>query len=202
MKDYPSELIRNLALAGHGGSGKTTFSEACLFAAGSTTRLGKVEEGNTVSDYHADEVERRISINASLMHCEWKGAKLNILDSPGYTDFTGEVKCCLRVADTALIFLKAVEGAEVGTEIVWQHAKEFGNAVAFVVNKLDNENSDFEAVVAAAKNRFSHDLLPIQFPVDQGLLFEAVIDVLRMKMLKYARDGKGKYAELEIPAEQ
>ncbi len=202
MKDYPSELIRNLALAGHGGSGKTTFSEACLFAAGSTTRLGKVEEGNTVSDYHADEVERQISINASLMHCEWKGSKLNILDSPGYTDFTGEVKCCLRVADTALIFLKAVEGAEVGTEIVWQYAKEFGNAVVFVVNKLDNENSDFDGVVAAAKNRFSHDLMPIQFPVDQGLQFEAVIDVLRMKMLQYGRDGKGKYSELEIPAEE
>jgi elongation factor G len=201
MKDYPSELIRNLALAGHGGSGKTTFSEACLFAAGSTTRLGKVEEGNTVSDYHADEVERQISINASLMHCEWKGAKLNILDSPGYTDFTGEVKCCLRVADTGLIFLKAVEGAEVGTEIVWQHAKEFGNAVVFVINKLDNENSDFDGVVAAAKNRFSHDLMPIQFPVNQGLQFESVIDVLRMKMLQYGRDGKGKYNELEIPAE-
>ncbi|TLY32060.1 MAG: GTP-binding protein, partial [Ignavibacteria bacterium] len=184
MKDYPSELIRNLALAGHGGSGKTTFSEACLFAAGSTTRLGKVEEGNTVSDYHADEVERQISINASLMHCEWKGAKLNILDSPGYTDFTGEVKCCLRVADTALIFLKAVEGAEVGTEIVWQHSREFGNGVVFIVNKLDNEN-----------------LIPVQFPVNQGLQFESVIDVLRMKMLQYGRDGKGKYSELEIPAE-
>ncbi|HYQ85824.1 MAG TPA: elongation factor G [Bacteroidota bacterium] len=201
MKDYPSELIRNLALAGHGGSGKTTFSEACLFAAGSTTRLGKVEEGNTVSDYHADEVERQISINASLMHCEWKGAKLNILDSPGYTDFTGEVKCCLRVADTALIFLKAVEGAEVGTEIVWQHSREFGNGVVFIVNKLDNENSDFEGVLAAAKSRFSHDLIPVQFPVNQGLQFESVIDVLRMKMLQYGRDGKGRYSELEIPAE-
>jgi elongation factor G len=201
MKEYPVESIRNLALVGHGGSGKTTFAEACLFSAGATTRLGRVEEGNTVSDYHADEVERQISINASLMHCEWKGAKLNILDTPGYTDFTGEVKCCLRVADTALVLLKAVEGAEVGTEIVWQHTKEFKNAAVFIVNKLDNENADYEKVVGEATSRFSHDVLPIQFPVHQGLQFEAVIDVLRMKMLQFGRDGKGKYTEAEIPAE-
>jgi elongation factor G len=201
MKEYPAESIRNVALVGHGGSGKTTFAEACLFTAGATTRLGKVEEGNTVSDYHADEVERQISINASLLHCEWKGTKLNILDTPGYTDFTGEVKCCLRVADTALVLLKAVEGAEVGTEIVWQHTKEFKNAAVFVVNKLDNENADFEKVVGEATSRFSHDVLPIQFPVHQGLQFEAVIDVLRMKMLQFGRDGKGKYTETEIPAE-
>jgi elongation factor G len=146
-------------------------------------------------------VERQISINASLMHCEWKGAKLNILDTPGYTDFTGEVKCCLRVADTALVLLKAVEGAEVGTEIVWQHTKEFKNAAVFIVNKLDNENADYEKVVGEATSRFSHDVLPIQFPVHQGLQFEAVIDVLRMKMLQFGRDGKGKYTEAEIPAE-
>ena len=108
MKEYPVESIRNVALVGHGGSGKTTFAEACLFTAGATTRLGKVEEGNTVSDYHADEVERQISINASLLHCEWRGTKLNILDTPGYTDFTVEVKCCLRVAETALVLVKAV----------------------------------------------------------------------------------------------
>ncbi len=201
MKEYPVESIRNVALAGHGGAGKTTFAEACLFTAGATTRLGRVEEGNTVSDYHADEVERQISINSSLLHCEWKGAKLNILDSPGYTDFTGEVKCCLRVADTALIFLKAVEGAEVGTEIVWQHTKEFKNAVAFVVNKLDNENADFDRVVAAARNRFSHDLIPVQFPVDQGLKLESVVDLLRMKLLQFGGGGKGKYTESDIPAE-
>jgi elongation factor G len=201
MKEYPVDSIRNIALAGHGGAGKTTFAEACLFTAGATTRLGRVEEGNTVSDYHADEVERQISINSSLLHCEWKGAKLNILDSPGYTDFTGEVKCCLRVADTALIFLKAVEGAEVGTEIVWQHTKEFKNAVVFVVNKLDNENADFDSVVTAARNRFSHDLIPVQFPVDQGLKLESVVDLLRMKLLQFGGAGKGKYTETDIPAE-
>jgi elongation factor G len=200
MKEYPVESIRNVAFVGHGGSGKTSLAEGCLFTAGATTRFGKVEEGNTISDYHADEIERQISINASLLHCEWKGMKLNILDTPGYTDFTGEVKCCLRVADTAVIFLKAVEGAEVGTEIVWKYTKEFKNGAIFVINKLDNENADYNKVIASAKERFTHDLIPFQFPVEQGLPFEAIVDVLRMKVLQFTRDGKGKYTEVDIPA--
>ena len=195
MKEYTPATIRNIALVGHGGSGKTSFAEACLFSAGTTSRFGKVEEGNTVSDYHPDEMERQISINASLLFCDWKGTKVNILDTPGYTDFTGEVKCSLRVADTALIFLKAVEGIEVGTEIVWQYTKELKNGAIFVVNKLDNENANFDSVVKAAKERFTHDLIPVQFPVAQGLLFDSIVDVLRMKLLKYSRDGKGKYVE-------
>lgn len=201
MKEYPADAVRNVALAGHGGTGKTSFAEACLYAAGATTRFGRVEEGNTVSDYHADEIERQISINTSLMHCEWKGVKINLLDTPGYTDFTGEVKASLRVADTALIFLKAVEGVEVGTEIVWNYTKELGNASVFVVNKLDNENSDFDAAVAMARSRFTHDIIPVQFPANQGLQFEGVVDVLRMKLLQFARDGKGRYTESEIPAD-
>src|ERR1051326_5500492 len=201
MKEYTAEAIRNIALVGHGGSGKTSFAEACLFTAGATTRFGRTEEGNTVSDYHADEIERQISINSSLLHCEWKGSKFNILDTPGYTDFTGEVKASLRVADTAVVFLKSVEGVEVGTEIVWQYTQELKNAAIFVVNKLDNENSDFDNAVSLAKNRITHDLIPIQFPVREGLQFESIIDVLRMKMLQFARDGKGKYTEAEIPAD-
>jgi elongation factor G len=200
MKDYPVDAIRNIALVGHGGSGKTSLAEACLFASGTTTRFGKVEEGNTVADYHADEIERQISINSSLLFCEWKNTKLNILDTPGYTDFTGEVKCSLRVTNTAVVFLKAVEGAEVGTEIVWQYAKELSNSVVFVINKLDNENADFDAVLATARSRFTHDVIPIQFPVEQGLKYDAIIDLLRMKMLQYTRDGKGKYTEVDIPA--
>ena len=201
MKEYPAEFIRNIVFVGHGGSGKTTFAEACLYASGTTTRCGRVEEGNTVSDYHADEVERQISINSSLLHCEWKNSKLNIIDTPGYTDFTGEVKCGLRVTDTAIVFLKAVEAAEVGTEIVWSYTKEFRNASVFVVNKLDNENADFDNVVAIAKSRFSHDVIPIQFPVGKGGQFESVVDVLRMKLLKFSRDGKGKYTETDIPSD-
>jgi elongation factor G len=201
MKEYTADIVRNIALIGHGGSGKTSLAEACLFTSGTINRLGKVEEGNTISDYRPDEIERQISINSSILFCDWKGVKVNILDTPGYTDFTGEVKSALRVADAAVIFLKAVEGGEVGTEIVWRYTKEFNNGAIFVVNKLDNENADFDKVVAASKDQFTHDLIPIQFPVKQGLGFEAIVDLLRMKVLSYTRDSKGKYTESDIPAD-
>ena len=201
MKDYGADAIRNIALVGHGGAGKTILAESMLYTAGATTRLGRIEDGNTVSDYHPDEIERRISINTSMMFCEWKGAKLNVLDTPGYTDFTGEVNAALRVADTAIVFLKAVEGAEVGTEIVWNYTKKYDNAAIFVINKLDNENADYAKVGAIAQEHFTHDVVPIQFPANQGLAFDSIIDVLKMKMLKFERDGKGKYTELDIPEE-
>ena len=201
MKEYNSDAIRNVTFVGHGGSGKTTLTEACLYTAGITTRIGKVEEGNTISDYHPDEIERQISINASVIHFDWRGVKLNVLDTPGYNDFTGEVKSSLRVSDTAVIFLKAVEGVEVGTEIVWRSTKELNNGVIFVINKLDNENADYEKTLHSAITHFTHDIIPIQFPLQQGINFESVVDVLKMKVLKYNRDGKGKYTEEEIPAE-
>ncbi|HZY10157.1 MAG TPA: elongation factor G [Bacteroidota bacterium] len=201
VKEYTVETIRNVALIGHGGSGKTTLSESCLYAAGVITRCGKVEEGNTISDYHDDEIDRQISINASLMFCDWKGTKLNIIDTPGYTDFTGEVKSSASITDTAVVFIKAVEGVEVGTEIAWNYTKELNKPVIFIVNKLDNEHADFDTVVAGARERITHDLIPVQFPLLQGLPFEAIVDLLRMKVLQYTRDGKGKYAEVEIPAE-
>jgi elongation factor G len=201
MKDYTPDHVRTVSLIGHGGAGKTSFSEAMLFSAGSTTRLGRVEEGNTLSDYHPDEIERQISINTSLLVCDWKSSKLNILDTPGYTDFTGEVKAALRVSETAVLFLKAVEGIEVGTEIVWKYTQELRNATVFVVNKLDHENSDFEKVVKQAHELISHDVIPVQFPVKQGLGFDSIVDVLRMKMLKFAPGANGKYVEQEVPAE-
>lgn len=201
MKEYSAEHIRNIAFVGHGGAGKTSLAEASLFVSGATSRLGRVEEGNTISDYHPDEIERKISINASLLVCEWKGTKFNIIDTPGYTDFTGEVKAGLRVADTAVVFLKAVEGAEVGTEVVWEYTKELKNAAVFVVNKLDSENADFDNVLNVARSRFTHDVIPVQFPASQGVEFVAVVDLLKMKLLKYTRDGKGKYTEADIPSD-
>ncbi len=201
MKDYSPDALRNIALVGHGGAGKTTLAEAILFTAGTTSRFGRVEEGNTVSDYHPDEMERQISINASLLFADWKGTKLNILDTPGYTDFTGEVKSALRVADTAIVFLKAVEGAEVGTEIVWNYTKELGNAAVFIMNKLDNENSDFDRCISMGRERFTHDIIPVQFPAEEGPRFDSVVDLLRMKLLKFSGDAKGKFSEQEIPQE-
>jgi elongation factor G len=201
MKEFTPDHIRNVSLIGHGGAGKTSMAEAMLFSAGVTTRLGRVEEGNTLSDYHPDEIERQISINTSLLFCEWKSCKINILDTPGYTDFTGEVKASLRVSETAAVLLKAVEGVEVGTEIVGRYTNELRNGVVFVVNKLDHENADFEKVLHQAQELISHDVVPIQFPLKQGLGFDSIVDVLRMKALKFTAGGNGKYSEQEIPAD-
>ncbi len=201
MKEYTPDRIRNVALIGHGGAGKTSLSEAMLFSAGATTRLGKVEEGNTLSDYHPDETTRQISINTSLLFCEWKSTKINILDTPGYLDFTGEVKEALRVADVAVLLLKAVEGAEVGTEIVARYAAEYDCGLVCAVNKVDQENADFDRVVEQARDQLSHDIVPIQFPLKAGLGFDTVVDVVRMKALTYQPGGNGKYAEQDIPPE-
>ncbi len=199
MKEYHPDQIRNITLIGHGGSGKTSFSEAVCYCAGSTSRLGKVEEGNTISDYHPDEIERQVSINSALISNEWHGHKINLMDTPGYTDFTGEVKASLRVSDTALIFLKAVEGTEVGTEIVWGYTRELRIPSMFVVAKLDNENADFDAVVAQARERFTHDVIPVQFPAAVGAGFGAIVDVVKMKLHTFSADGRGKAVESEIP---
>ncbi len=201
MKEYPPDHLRNVALIGHGGAGKTSLAEAMLYAAGATTRQGRVEDGNTVSDYHPDEIERQISINTSLLVAEWKGNKFNLLDTPGYMDFTGEVKASMRVADSALVVLKAVEGVEVGTEVAVKYAEEYGNGLVLVVNKLDHENADFEKAVHQAHESISHDVIPVQFPLKQGLGFDGVVDIVRMKLLKFTPGGNGKYTELDIPAE-
>jgi elongation factor G len=201
MKEFAADQIRNVSLIGHGGAGKTMLAEAILFTAGAINRLGRVEEGNTVSDYRADEIERQISVSSSLLFAEWKGKKINVLDTPGYTDFTGEVKGSLRVTDTALVMMKAVEGIEVGTELGWRYTDEYQNACVLVVNKCDHENADFERVVRQAKEILSHDVVVVQFPLKQGLGFDTVIDVIRMKALKFTPGGNGKYTESDVPAD-
>ncbi|MFH0992208.1 MAG: elongation factor G [bacterium] len=201
IKDYPIDKIRNITLIGHGGSGKTTFAETLLFSTGTINRIGRVEDGSTTSDYHPDEIERRISINAALLHCDYQGVKFNILDTPGYSDFTGEVIGSIPVSDIAVVLLKAVEGTEVGTEIVWGYTKQYNTPSVLVVNKLDNENSDFDHALTTAKNRFGHDVVVVQFPANEGLVFDAIIDVLKMKLIKFNRDTSGKFTESDIPAE-
>jgi elongation factor G len=200
-KDYAIERLRNIALIGHGGSGKTSFAEAVLHVTGMTTRLGRVDDGSTISDYHPDEVERKISINAALLHTDLQGTKINVLDTPGYSDFVGEVIGALRVTDLAVVLLKAVEGAEVGTESVWNAARAEKLPVIFVVNKLDNENADFDHALTTARERFGHDVAVVQFPVNEGLAFDSVVDVLRMKVFTFAHDGSGKVTESDIPAD-
>ena len=204
MADYKSDQIRNFSIIGHGGCGKTIFSEGILYAAGVTNRFGKIEEGNTVSDYHKDEVEKQISINSSILNAFWKNTKgekikFNILDTPGYMDFVGDVKSSLRITDTALILVDAFKAVEVGTEAVFKFTKEIGNNVIFVVNKLDSENSNYEATLNQIRECFGSEVAVIQFPVNQGSGFDAVIDVLKMKMIKFKSDGKGEYTISDIP---
>ena len=201
MKEFKSEDIRNISLIGHSSSGKTTLTEAMLYTAGAVGRQGKVEDGSTVSDYRNDEKERQISIQTSLIQFEYDATKINILDTPGYSDFVGEVKSALRVTDMGLITIHAVSGVEVGTEQAWEFAKEQNLGTFLVVNALDKEHSDYDRIVDTAVNRFGHGVLPVQFPLNQGPDFDSIIDVLAGKLIKFSKDGKGSAELQEIPDE-
>jgi elongation factor G len=202
VKDYNTTNIRNIVIIGHGGCGKTSFSESLLFSAGAITRLGKVEDGSTSSDYTAEEISRQISISASLLNCEYNDTKINIIDTPGFTDFIGEVKCGLKVADTAAVVLNAVEGVEVGTEIVWKSVVDSKRGSIIIINKLDHENANFDKCVESAVKRFGSDTIIAQMPVNPGASFDGIIDLIKMKVCKYTQNGDGKYTEEEIPANQ
>ena len=196
-----SNEIRNIVIAGHAGSGKTILTESILYCAGATTRFGRIEEGTTASDYSKDEITRQISINSSIITTNWKDTKLNIIDCPGYTDFTGSVKSAMRIMDTVIIVVNSVEGVEVGTELAANYTKEYGIEMVFAVNKIDYENSAFDKTVEQLKEFYGDHVALIQFPVNEGLNFDSVIDVIKMKMLKFNRDTKGEYTEEEIPVE-
>lgn len=198
MKPYKADAIRNVALVGHGGCGKTSLVEAMLFSSGGIARLGEVDEGTTTSDYDPDEIKRKISINSTLAPCEWQGVKVNLVDTPGYADFVGDVKGALRVVEGAVIVVCAVSGIEVGTETTWEFAQEYNVPRAIFINKMDRENADFYAVAEALKARFGVHVAPVQLPVGSQDAFQGVVDLIRMK----ARTGSGKAAaEAEIPAD-
>ncbi len=186
MKEYNPDAIKNLALIGHGGSGKTTLSEMLLFTANETNRIGKIEEGNTVSDFNANEIERQISISATPLHLEWNDNKINFIDTPGYSDFIGQVRSSLHVVDTAVSVIKSAEGVEVGTEMTWEFVRDDNIPAAIIINKVDNEHSTFDETFELAKKRLSSDAIIITKPVNEGLNFDSVIDIIKMKMYTYA----------------
>ncbi len=200
MAAYTTDKIRNVVLVGHSGSGKTTFAETMLFEAKAITRRGTIADGNTQSDYAPLEQQRGHSLFASLLHCSWKDTKINILDTPGLDDFVGEVVTALKVADTAVILLNAKSGVEVGTELIWEYVDKFETPTIFVINQLDHEKADFEMTLEQAKNRFGNRVLPMQFPVNVGPDFNAIVDALRMVMYVFPKEG-GKPEKKEIPAE-
>lgn len=198
MPEFDTSHVKNIVLLGHAGSGKTTLAECMLFEAGLINRRGRIDERTTTGDYHDLEKERGNSIFSKLLHTKWRGYKINIIDTPGYDDFVGEVIAALRVADTGVLLLNAVAGVEVGADIIWQYTEKFKTPTVFAVNKLDDDNADFDRTVREAKSHFGNNVVVVQYPLQQGAGFHEIIDVLRMTMYKF-HDTGGKPDKCPIP---
>jgi elongation factor G len=189
------ETLRNFALVGHQGSGKTILSEAMLACAGIVNRMGSIESGNTVSDYHASEKERQISVHASLLNCRWLGKKFNIIDTPGYLDFISEGLGALRVGDSAIVVVNASSGPELGTDQVWDYASDYGIPKLIVVNGCDKENVDFDQVLENLKEHFGTNVFPMTLPLNAGPGFNRLLDVMRSEEIDFEPDTTGGYTE-------
>src|SRR3954466_249570 len=201
MTEFDTSHVKSIVLLGHAGCGKTTLAECMLYEAGLINRRGTIAERNTTGDYHELEHERGNSIFSKLMHSKWRGYKINILDTPGYDDFVGEVISALRVADTGVMLLNAGMGVEVTTDIIWQYTEQFKTPMIFAVNKMDDDRADFDRTVQEAKNHFGSKVTVVQYPHQQGAGFHEIIDVLRMTMYKF-KDTGGKPEKLSIPDEE
>jgi len=198
MKDYTVDKLRNVCLMSHGGAGKTTLTEAMLFNTKVLDRLGKVNDGNTTTDYDPEEIKRKITINTAIAPCEWKDYKINVIDTPGYFDFVGEVKQGIRVSDGAVILLSAKSGVEVGTEKSWDYAKEMGIPMFFFIGKMDEENANFNESLNQLINTFGKSVIPFQLPIMEGEKFAGFVDVLGMTAKKFDKD---KLVDAQIPAD-
>ena len=204
MRVFESSAVRNVALIGHGHSGKTSLTSAMLFTAGATDRLLKVDEGASVTDFDEEEAARKLSISSSVAAVPWQKNKLNIIDTPGCNIFLDDAKAALRAADAALVLLDGVAGVEVSTEKVWRFAEEHSLPCAFVVNKLDRERSSFERTVDQIHQRFARSAVPIQLPAGAEKGFTGIVDVVRMKSFCYklGGDGVGKESDIPTPLEE
>ncbi len=200
MKLSP-ETIRNFALVGHQGSGKTLLSEAMLACSGVITRMGSIEAGSTASDYHATEKERRISVHASLLHCSWGEKKFNIIDTPGYLDFISEGLGALRVGDFALVVVNAANGPEIGTDQVWEYADSYEIPKMIVVNGVDKMNTDFDETLEALRDHFGRNVFPMTVPINPGPNFSRLLDVMRSEEVAYAPNNSGTYEEFPLEGE-
>ncbi|MDZ7771817.1 MAG: elongation factor G [Balneolaceae bacterium] len=198
MDVYPPSRIRNVVLLGHAGSGKTTLAETMLYESGTVSRRGSVEEKSTLSDYHEIEKEKGKSVFSSFLSLDWRGSKINLIDTPGTADYVGEVVGALRVADTAIFTLNAEYGVEVGTEALWKYTRNYRIPSLFIVNKPDTGQSDFQRTVDMARERFGRGVVVVQYPYSEGEDFHAIIDVLKMTMYEFP-EGGGKPDKLPIP---
>ena len=197
MKDYTVEKLRNVCLMSHGGAGKTTLAEAMLFNTGVLDRFGKVNDGTTTTDYDAEEIKRKITISTAIAPCEWKDFKINIIDTPGYFDFVGEVKQGIRVSDSAVILVPAKGGVAVGTEKSWAYADKQGIPKMFFINKMDEENANFFEVLGQLTKTFGKGVIAFQLPILEGDKFVGFVDVLGMTAKKFDKD---KLIDIAIPA--
>ncbi|MBI2880918.1 MAG: elongation factor G [Candidatus Tectomicrobia bacterium] len=199
MKTYAINLLRNVGLIGHGGVGKTSLAEAMLFVAGATKRLGKVDNGSSIFDYEPEEIERQFSINAMIGFCEWNKLKINVIDTPGYSNFTADTRGCMRVMDGAVVVISAEDGVQVQTEKVWKWADESAIRRLVFINAMEKERADFAAALDSADQVLAPKAVAIQVPVGSGAGFRGVVDVIREKAYLFAEDGSGKMERAEVP---
>ncbi len=201
MKEFMTENIRNVALIGHGNSGKTSLASAFLFDAGAVNRLTKVEQGNTITDYDSEEIERKITIFTALANLEWNNHKINLLDTPGYGNFLWDTKAALRVSEGAIVMVDATAGVEVQTEKGWSFAAEYGVSRMIAINKIDRERASFANTMESIHDFFGRSAVPVQIPIGQEASFKGVVDLIKGKAYLFTADESGKMTEAEIPAD-
>ena len=201
MKQYPPERLRNVVLLSHGGAGKTSLAEAMLFTAKATTRLGRVEEGTTISDWDPDEIKRHISVSTAVLPLEWRDHKINVLDAPGYADFVGEIKSALRAADAAVIVLCAASGVEVGSEQIWTYLDEARLPRLVFMNKLDRENANFARTLQQAQANWGSAVIPLHLPIGSEAAFSGYVDLLSRTAYTMSGKNDGSAEKMSIPAD-
>jgi len=202
MKEYASTAIRNVAVVGHGGSGKTSLVDALAFVAGSSKRHGRVKDGTALTDYSPDEIEKKYSINLALAYAEWEGCKINLIDTPGFLDFAGDTEAGIFAADASLIVLGATSGVEVGTEKVWDYSRQFHHPAIFCVSMMDKEHANFERVYDDIREHLTPKAIPIEIPIGEGPLFNGIINLIDRKARRFKAGTKtGESEEVPIPPE-
>ena len=199
MKEYDASKIRNIALVGHGSAGKTILAESMLACSGALTRIGSVEQGSTVSDYHEDEQQRQISIHTTSMFAEWNSCKLNILDNPGYADFIGESLSAFSVSDVAILTVHGAHGIELGTEQMWKKIQDLNMPVMVAVNVLDAEYVKFDQILEDLSEQFGKRFFPMTLPVNEGPGLDQIIDVKSRKLFRFYSDSLGNFISEDLP---
>src|SRR5438105_3443369 len=201
MKVYDAATIRNVALVGHSGSGKTQLTSAILSVAGMVNRFGKVDEGTTVTDYDEEEIARKHTLSAGLAYAEWNRQKINLIDTPGMGNFFADARAALHVADAALIVVDAVAGVMVQTEKVWVAADELGSPRIVVVNRLDRERASLERSLGSLREAFSRTVIPIQLPIGEEKNFKGIVDLIVKRAYVFQNDESGRFSETAVPAD-